>query len=83
MGGDQGERDERSHDELYRDLLKADWNISSTGYSTYGATVVFRKHYTSDFPGMETRTVHGKDEDDAIRIFLKQLEEEQGADGSN
>jgi hypothetical protein len=70
-------RDERTSEELYSDLLKADWNISNTGYSTYGATVTFRHHYTSDFPGMTTRTVHGKDQDDAIRIFLKQLEEER------
>ena len=78
MAADQGGRDERSHEELYSEVLKADWHMSSSMESTYGATVTFRKHSTSDFPGMETRTVHGKDEDDAIRLFLKQLDGEQG-----
>lgn len=57
-------------------VLPADWNISAHKRSTYGVTVVFRKHYTSDVPGMETRTVHGKDRDDAIRKFLLELKEQ-------
>ena len=77
MAADQGERDERTSDELYRELQKADWNISNTARSTYGVTLTFRHHYTSNFPGMTTREVHGKDRDEAIRTFLKQLEEEK------
>lgn len=83
MVSDQGERDERTSDELYSDLLKADWNIGKTAYSTYGVTLTFRHHYTSDFPGMTTREVHGKDRDEAIRTFLKQLEEETAAGPSD
>lgn len=77
MISNQGDRDERTSDELYTDLLKADWNISKTAYSPYGVTLTFRHHYTSDFPGMTTREVHGRDWDEAIRTFLKQLEEEK------
>ncbi len=61
--------------DLYHTVLDADWNIGSTEVSSYGVTLTFRKHYTSDFPGMETRTVHGKDRNDAIRKFLKELEQ--------
>lgn len=67
------------HDEdldLYHKVLDADWNIGTTEITTYGVTLTFRKHYTSDFPGMETRTVHGKDRNDAIRKFLAELGEQ-------
>ncbi len=81
MGTSEQGRDdaERKGLDLNGDLLEKDWNISTTALTTYGVTVTFRKHYTSDFPGMETRTVHAKDDDEAIRIFLKQLEEEADA----
>lgn len=80
MASDQGEHDERTSDELYFDLLKADWNIGNTAYSSYGVTLTFRHHYNSDFPGMTTREVHGKDRDEAIRTFLKQLEDEKAGE---
>lgn len=83
MVSDQRERDERTSDELYSDLLKAGWNIGKTAYSTYGVTLTFRHHYTSDFPGMTAREVHGKGKDDAIRTFLKQLEEENAVGSSD
>ncbi len=76
MVSDQGERDKRTSDKLYSDLVNADWNIGKTAYSTHGVTLTFRHHYTSDFPGMTAREVHGKDQDEAIRTFLKQLAEE-------
>jgi len=57
-------------------VLPADWNIGNTQVTSYGVTLTFRKHYTSDFPGMETRTVHGKDRDDAIRKFLAELKKQ-------
>lgn len=46
-------------------------------------TATFRKHYTSDLPGMETCTIHGKEKDEAIRVFLKQLEKEKAGDSED
>jgi len=57
-------------------VLPADWNIGTTQITSHGVTLTFRKHFTSDVPGMETRTVHGKDQDDAIRKFLTELKEQ-------
>jgi len=57
--------------------LDAGWNIGTTGYTTYGVTLTLRPEpYTSNFEGMPTRTAYGKDTNDAIQKFLKQLEEE-------
>jgi hypothetical protein len=69
--------DDRSDSELYQLLQTHDWNTSCTAVSTDGVTVTFRKHYTSDFPGMEARTVVGKDRADAMRRFLAELESEE------
>jgi hypothetical protein len=70
-------REGMTHEELYSELLAtSDWNIGMTSSSTYGVTITFRKHYTSDMPGMETREVFGKDDADAIRKFLEDLDEQ-------
>lgn len=70
-------QDKRTHAELYQEVLGADWGISNTMYTSYGATVTFRKGpFTFDFPSLETKDVHGKDEDDAMRKFLAQLKEQ-------
>ncbi len=48
-------------------------------YSTYGVEEIFRQGpYTSDFPGMVTRSAYGKNKTEAVRNFLKQLDEEAG-----
>lgn len=57
--------DDPSDTELYQLLQTHDWNTSCTAVSTDGVIVTFRKHYTSDFPGMEARNVVGKDRADA------------------
>jgi hypothetical protein len=61
---------------LVQQLMDSDWNIGTAAVTSYGVTLTFRKHYTSDVPGMETRTVHGKDRSDAIRKFLAEMEEQ-------
>jgi hypothetical protein len=71
-------QDQRTHDDLINDLLDADWNLRLLSRTSDGVMVSFRKHYTSDFPGMETREVGGKDEDEVIRTFLAELDAEQG-----
>jgi hypothetical protein len=76
MGKSERDQNERTHEELRRTLMMHDWNIGAWADGTSGVTLTFRKHYTSDAPGVETRRVHGKDEDDAIRTFLTELEAE-------
>ena len=66
-------QDDRSHADLYGDLLAADWNVRLLSQTSDGVVVSFRKHYTTDFPGMETREIGGKDQDEAIRTFLAKL----------
>jgi hypothetical protein len=67
--------EELSEDDLYQEVVSAHWNIGNTSRSTYGVTLTFRYHHTSDFPGMVTRTFHGRDRSEAMIKFLKDLEE--------
>lgn len=54
-----------------------DWHIDSEGRMSNGHKLVFRRNpYTSDVPGSETRTVYGRDREDAIRNFAAQLQEQ-------
>jgi hypothetical protein len=71
--------EELSEKELDRMVLDADWHVSHTSRSTYGVALTFRYHYTSDFPGMITRTFHGRDHSEALIKFLKDLEENSQA----
>lgn len=75
------EQDNRSADDLDHELLQADWHVREIGGTTSGTTVTFRKHYTSDFPGMETRAVSGNDAADATRKFLAELAAEDADQG--
>lgn len=69
--------EQAEHTDLYHKVQAAGWTIGSTSITSYGVMLVFRKWpYTSDFPDLETKTAHGKDRNDAIREFLKKLEEE-------
>jgi hypothetical protein len=70
--------DDRTDDDLYHEVMSADWNIGTTAVSSDGVTLTFRKHYTSDCAGVETRKVFGKDRADAMRKFLVELESERG-----
>ncbi len=70
-------------DSEYFDLLDQvstrGWTHSMSKYSTSGVEEIFRQGpYTSDFPGMVTRSAHGKNKTEAVRNFLKQLDEEAG-----
>jgi len=69
------EDQDRTLDLLDR-LYAADWRVSSTARTTQGVTVTFRKHFTSDVPGMETRQTHGHNANDAIVKLLAELEKE-------
>jgi len=68
--------DEMSEDELYSEIISRDWNIGHTRYSSYGVELILREHYTSDFPGMVTRSSAGKDRKEAMIRFLEEFGEE-------
>ena len=75
MGADQG--DERSRDDLYDEVLMAGWSVAKSGESGYGTSVRFRQDGST-----EERVVHGKDEADAMRMFLKELQGERDEEES-
>ena len=77
MATERPKYDEMTETELHDELLRRDWNISNTAISSYGVTLTFRKHYTSCAPGVETRTVSGKDDAEVMRRFRAELDEEQ------
>jgi hypothetical protein len=66
--------DDRTEDELSQEISRADWNLGHIADTSYGVTATFRKHYTSFFPGVETRNVTGTDVADAMRKFLAELD---------
>lgn len=70
------ELDEPMDFDLYHKVQRADWNIGHVATVTTGKTVTFRRHYTSDAPGVEKRQVHGENVNDAIRTFLAELAEQ-------
>lgn len=81
MNSDPTNRDDWTEDQLYYAVVDADWNIGMTARYSQGVVLTFRKHYTSNFPGMEKREVAGTDHADAMRKFLAELDAES-ADSS-
>jgi hypothetical protein len=77
MEDDEHRQDERTHEELRHELALRNWNIGKRADGTGGVTLTFRRRYTSNAPGVETRKVHGKDETDAVRKFLAELDAER------
>ncbi len=77
--------EEMTNDELGWELRRRDWNIGERNHSSYGVSLLFRKHYTAHFgyPGVETRSVFGKDESVAIRTFLKALDDQDAVDDAS
>jgi len=60
-----------------------DWHIAGEGRASNWYKLIFRRSpHALDGPSRETRTVYGKDRDDAIRNFAAQLEEEELASTS-
>lgn len=51
---------ERTYDELLNEVIDAGWNIGELVRSTHGVTMTFRRHYTSDSQGIETKEAFGK-----------------------
>jgi hypothetical protein len=70
--------DDMTEDELTTELYARDWNVGDTAIYTTGVVLTFRKHYTAHvgYPGVETRTMDGENDADAIRKFLVTLDNE-------
>ena len=65
---------ERTEAELEQEIRRFDWNLGRTVHTSDGVTLTFRKHYTSFFPGVETKDVTGKDVREAMQTFLAELQ---------
>lgn len=74
--------DDPELEEAKADLSEAGWSIDTTGYSTAGVTLTFRRDATPEQREIVERQTFGKTQTEAILAFLKELDDEQGAGGS-
>lgn len=66
--------DDPEYRDLLHNLIGAGWNIDGTGVSASGVELLLRPvPHTSDFPGMETRSIRGRNEKEAIRESLAKI----------
>lgn len=70
-------RRESAFYELRHELAKKDWGISRYAGQAPGVALTFRRRYTSNVPGVETRERVGQNDVEVLRLFLIELDEEQ------
>lgn len=71
--------DDYDLEEAMAGLSTSGWSIDTTGYSTAGVTLTFRRDSTPEKREIVERQTFGKTRIDAIHVFLKELDDEQGA----
>jgi hypothetical protein len=73
MGDEPRGIDQMTRSELEQEVSAVGWNIGKIAETSVGMILTFRKHYTSDFLGVETKVVDGENASEAIRKFLREL----------
>lgn len=73
--------DDAEFEEAKADLSAAGWSIDTYSYPTGGVTLTFRRDSTPEHREIVERQKFGKTRTEAVRAFLKELDDERDAGG--